>query len=115
MPKFSLRKARELAEKANEAIERKIMSDPEIKALYERKHREIELALLMRETREQQHLSQEEIAKRMHTTRSAISRLESFGVTRHSPSIETLLKYANALGYDLLIQLVPLKQAKRRG
>jgi DNA-binding transcriptional regulator YiaG len=114
MPKFSLKKARALANVANADIESKVMSDPETKALYERKHREIELAILMREMREKNELSQEEIAKRMHTTKSAVSRLESFGLSRHSPSLETLLKYVNALGYDLSFKLIPLKQSTHK-
>jgi DNA-binding XRE family transcriptional regulator len=110
MTKFSLDEARKLARKANADLETKVMGDPETKALYERKYREIELALLMREARENKHLSQEDMAKRMHTTKSAVSRLESLGISRHSPSIDTLLKYANAMGYDLRFDLVPLKR-----
>lgn len=72
----------------------------------------IEIALLMRKAREKAKLSQEDVAERMHTTRSAVSRLESYGAGRHSPSIETLLKYAQALGYAVKINLVPVKEHK---
>lgn len=112
MTKFSLQKARKSARKFNAELERRIMSDPESKALYERKQREIEIALLMRKAREKNNLSQEDVAERMHTTRSSVSRLESCGTSRHSPSIETLLKYAQALGYTVKINLVPLKESK---
>jgi DNA-binding XRE family transcriptional regulator len=110
MAKFSIEKARQAAIKNNNILEKKVMSDPEIKALYERKYREIEIALLLREAREKSHLTQEEIAERMHTTKSAVSRLESSGAIRHSPSIDTLLKYANAIGYELKFKLVPIIQ-----
>ena len=90
------------------------MSNPETRALYERKRREIELALLMRKAREKANVSQEDIAERMHTTRSAVSRLESCGMGRHSPSIETLLKYAQALGYTVKINLVPIREQKSK-
>ena len=52
-------------------------------------------------------LTQETLAARMGTTKSAISRLESsFRDDRHSPSFATLKKYANACGRRLVLQLV---------
>ncbi len=52
------------------------------------------------------------IAKNLHTTTSAISRLEnSGGKKRHSPTIETLRKYAKALNCSLRIQFVPFSKA----
>ncbi|OGT42403.1 MAG: hypothetical protein A3F42_05880 [Gammaproteobacteria bacterium RIFCSPHIGHO2_12_FULL_37_34] len=109
MAKFSLEKARKSSKKVNAKIEKRVMSDPESRALYERKKREIELALLMRKKREKANISQEEIAQRMHTTRTAISRLESLGSGRHSPSIDTLFKYAQALGYKVNISFTSKK------
>jgi DNA-binding XRE family transcriptional regulator len=52
-------------------------------------------------------LTQDELAQRMGTTKSAISRLEaSLRDERHSPSFATLKKYANACGKRLVVQLV---------
>jgi DNA-binding XRE family transcriptional regulator len=50
-------------------------------------------------------LTQEAVAQRMGTTKSAVSRLESAG--RHSPSVTTLKKYAHAVGCEVEIRLVP--------
>jgi DNA-binding XRE family transcriptional regulator len=50
-------------------------------------------------------LSQEAVAERMGTTKSAVSRLEAGG--RHSPSVTTLKKYAHAVGCEVEIRLVP--------
>ena len=50
-------------------------------------------------------LTQDAVAKKIGTTKSAISRLESVG--KHAPSIATLRKYANAVGCDLVIKLEP--------
>ena len=50
-------------------------------------------------------LSQEAVAERMGTTKSAISRLEAAG--KHSPSLTTLKKYAHAVGCHLEIKFVP--------
>ena len=52
-------------------------------------------------------LTQEAVAERMGTTKSAISRLEGAG--RHAPSLATLKKYAAAVGCDLQVRLVPHK------
>jgi transcriptional regulator with XRE-family HTH domain len=50
-------------------------------------------------------ITQEEIAKRIGTTQSAVARLES-GAGKHSPSLATLKKYAQALGCRLELRLV---------
>lgn len=51
--------------------------------------------------------TQADIAERMGTKKAAISRLESTsGKNRHSPSLSTLIKYVDALGYRLQIKLV---------
>lgn len=52
-------------------------------------------------------LTQEELAQRMGTTKSAVSRLESsLRDEKHSPSFATLKKYARACGKKLVVQLV---------
>ena len=113
MTKHSIEYARKMSAKWDKALEKKVLSDLESREIYERKVREIELALMLRKAREKAHLTQEAIAARMHTTRTAVSRLEACGNSqRNSPSIQTLLKYAHALGYTLKIRLVPEKQAK---
>ncbi len=64
--------------------------------------------LLVREmlsARAKSGLTQEAVAERMGTTKSAVSRLESAG--KHAPSITTLKKYARAVGCDLQVKLVP--------
>jgi DNA-binding XRE family transcriptional regulator len=50
-------------------------------------------------------LTQEAVAGRMGTTKSAISRLESAG--KHAPSLATLKRYAQAVGCKLEIKLIP--------
>jgi len=52
-------------------------------------------------------LTQEALAKKMGTTKSAVSRLESsLRNERHSPSFATLKKYAHACGKKLVVSLV---------
>ena len=52
-------------------------------------------------------LTQDAVAERMGTTKSAISRLEGSG--KHAPSLTTLQKYARAVGCELQVKLVPQK------
>ncbi len=55
-------------------------------------------------------ITQEEVAIEMKTTASAVARLESGGgKKKHSPSLRTLKKYANALGCDIKMEVVPLQ------
>jgi transcriptional regulator with XRE-family HTH domain len=52
-------------------------------------------------------LTQAEVAERMGTKTSAVARLEAGGGSqKHSPSIATLEKYAEAVGHRLEIRLV---------
>ena len=52
-------------------------------------------------------LTQDAVAERMGTTKSAISRLESAG--KHAPSLATLKRYASAVGCELQVKLVRQK------
>ena len=74
---------------------------------------EVEYALAreMLSARTRAGLTQEAVATRMATTKSAISRLEA--VAKHAPSVASLKKYAEAVGCKLKIELVP-QRAKRR-
>jgi transcriptional regulator with XRE-family HTH domain len=84
------------------------MADPEARTEYESFKLQLDLAQNMKHLREEHHLTQEEIAEKMHTTKSTIARLEAAGGrSKHSPSLKTLAKYANALGYTLEINLKP--------
>jgi len=65
---------------------------------------EYALAGQMLAARERAGLTQEAVAARMGTTKSAISRLEAAG--RHAPSFSTLQKYARAVGCRIDIKLV---------
>ena len=72
---------------------------------YEALSDEYTLAREMLRARSTAGLTQEAVAERMGTTKSAVSRLEAGG--RLSPSVRTLQKYAQALGYEVEIRLVP--------
>ena len=69
---------------------------------------EYQLASQMLKARSRAGLTQDAVAELMGTTKSTISRLESAG-KRHAPSIATLQRYAQAVGCDLQVKLVPQK------
>jgi DNA-binding XRE family transcriptional regulator len=50
-------------------------------------------------------LTQQAVATRMGTSKSAVSRLESAG--KHAPSLASLKRYAAAVGCKIEIRLVP--------
>ncbi|MCP4039505.1 MAG: helix-turn-helix transcriptional regulator [bacterium] len=56
-------------------------------------------------------LTQEDVAVSMGTTKSAVSRLEAVG--KHSPSVTTLKRYAQAVGCEVEIRLVPASRPAR--
>ena len=68
---------------------------------------EYQVAGQMLKARSRAGLTQDAVAERMGTTKSAISRLESAG--KHAPSLATLKRYASAVGCELQVRLVPHK------
>jgi DNA-binding XRE family transcriptional regulator len=70
---------------------------------------EYQVAGQMLKARSRAGLTQDAVAERMGTTKSAVSRLESAG--KHAPSLATLKRYANAVGCEIQVRLVPQKAA----
>ncbi len=82
--------------------------DPEFQRQYEALDTEFALFDRMLEARRAAGLSQAEVAERMGTKPPAIARLEAGGGSkRHSPSLATLRRYAQAVGCRLEVRLVP--------
>jgi DNA-binding XRE family transcriptional regulator len=76
---------------------------------YEALELEYQIASQMIKARARAGLTQDAVAQRMGTTKSAISRLEGAG--KHAPSLETLRRYAEAVGCELQVKLVPQRRA----
>jgi DNA-binding XRE family transcriptional regulator len=79
-------------------------SDPAYREAYEALEGEFSMINALIEARTRAKLTQAEVASRMGTTESAISRLES---GRVKPSTRTLERYAQATGHKLQIRLEP--------
>ena len=76
-------------------------------AAYDALELEYQVASQMIKARSRAALTQDAVAERMGTTKSAISRLES--ASKHAPSLATLKRYASAVGCELQVKLVPQK------
>ena len=78
---------------------------PEVTAEFETQIEEFALLDEFLRARSEQGLTQAEVAERIGTTQSAVARMES-GRGKHSPSLATLSKYAEAVGCKLEVRLV---------
>ena len=78
--------------------------DPAYREAYEALEGEFSMINALIEARTRAKLTQAEVASRMGTTESAVSRLES---GRVKPSTRTLERYAQATGHRLHISLEP--------
>ena len=91
----------------HEELRKKLLSNPEVKAEYDRLEEELSLFDELLKARMEAGLTQAEVAHRMGTKTPAVARLEAGGGNKkHSPSISTLRKYARAVGCHLEIRLV---------
>jgi ribosome-binding protein aMBF1 (putative translation factor) len=87
---------------AHEAQVAGIRAHPDFRLVSDEFDVEYEVARQMHEARTQAGLTQADLARRMHTTQSVVSRIES-GV---NVSIETLARFAEACGSKLQVQMV---------
>ena len=89
----------------HKAFLKKVRERPGFAAAYKALEIEYAVAREMLAARSRAGLTQEVVASRMGTTKSTVSRLESGG--KHSPSLSSLKKYAEAVGCRIEIKLVP--------
>ena len=83
------------------------MRRPGFKAAWEALDEEYATLAALLAARQQAGLTQEDVAARMGTTKSAVSRLEaSLRCDKGSPSLATLRKYARACGKKLVVRMV---------
>ncbi len=76
--------------------------DPEFNEGYDEGYQSFRIGALLRQARENSGLTQEEIAERLNTKKSAISRIEN-----HAEDIKlsTLEKFASALGLKIEVSI----------
>lgn len=90
----------------------KALANAEVKAEYEKLADEFSLLDEFLKARTAQGLTQAQVAEKIGTTQSAVARMES-GSGKHSPSLATLTKYADALGCKLELRLVRKPRSAR--
>jgi len=83
-------------------ISRRKEKDADFAKDYDEGYERFKIGVLLRQAREEAGLSQEELAKRLHTRKTAISRIEN-----HAEDIKlsTLERFASALGKKLQVSL----------
>lgn len=89
------------------AFREQLLSNPAVKADYDANIETYAILDEILSARREAGLTQAQVAERMGTKASAVARLESALVSgKHSPSIDTLRKYAAAVGKRLEVHLV---------
>ena len=82
-------------------LKKELLTNPKFKKLYEESEPEFEIAKAIIRARIDNKITQKELAKRMNTTQSVISRVEQ---AKTSPSISFLKRLAQALNTSLSVQ-----------
>ena len=90
-------------------VEGRKKRDPEFAYGYYEGYEQFKIGMMIREARESAGLSQEELAKRLQTKKTAISRIEN-----HAEDIKlsTLERVASSLGKRLKVSIVPIERHK---
>lgn len=81
----------------------KSLADPEVKREFDALEQEFAISSELIRARARAGLSQTELAERMGTSQSAIARIES---GRTLPSAKTLIRFAEATGSKIKLQLL---------
>ena len=83
-------------------IKRRKRADANFAEGFESGYRDFEIGVLLKQAREDAGLTQEQLAEKIHTKKTAISRLENHA---NDIKLSTLQKVARALGKDLYVSL----------
>ena len=83
-------------------IEKRAERDEEFAVNFEAGYADFKIGVILRQAREAAGLPQEEVARKLQTQKSAISRIENHA---DDVRLSTLRRYADAVGADLQIRL----------
>ena len=84
-------------------IEQKKAESPEFAENFDEGYLNFKIGVILRQAREQMGATQADVAVKLNTTKSVISRMENHA---EDFKLSTLVKYAKALGKKLKIELV---------
>lgn len=82
-------------------LKKELLKNPKFRKIYEESQPEYEIARAIIRARIEQKITQKDLAKKMNTTQSVISRVEQ---AKTSPSISFLKRLAAALNTTLQVQ-----------
>ncbi|HGS4569435.1 transcriptional regulator [Vibrio cholerae] len=82
-------------------LKQRALANAEVKNEYDKLESEFSFIDQLLTMRTKAGLTQEQVAERMHTQKSNVSRLEK---GKANPSWSTLLKYAHACGFELTLK-----------
>ena len=88
------------------------LKDPKFAKVFEEESGKIDLAIELARIRQEAGISQRELAKRVGTTQSVISRMENPEYTGYS--VRMLRRIAAALDVSVKIEFKPIKKSSRR-
>jgi len=83
-------------------IQKRAERDAEFAENYKEGYADFKIGVILRQARESAGLTQEEVARRLRTKKSAISRIENHA---EDVRLSTLRRYADAVGANLQIRL----------
>jgi len=86
-------------------LRNKLLQDADFRAGYDAKSQLVNLGIALRGAREAARISQKDLCERSGVAQSDISRLEA-GLGMKGPTFDTLLRLADALGMDLVVNFV---------
>lgn len=89
--------------KFTDYLDNKLKSNPKLAKNFWDGYEKFKIGVILKEARIQSGLSQDELAKKIHTTKSVISRIEN-----HADNIRlsTLDKFAKALNKEIRISII---------
>ena len=90
-------------------FKKEALNDEEVREEYVKLKPIYELRKQLIALRKEAGLTQEDLAEKLHTKKSNISRLENAN-SKISPRLSTIEEYAHAMGYDVKIDFIPSVQ-----
>lgn len=85
-----------------DSLKEELLADEEFKAEYDKLKPRYEIISQIVEARKEKNMTQEQLAQKVGTQKSNISRLES---GNYNPSLDLLIKVARCLGKELMVQI----------
>ncbi len=102
-----------MARPSLKSFKEKALKQPGVQKIYDELSSAYELRRKLVSLRQKAGLTQEQVAEKLRTNKSNISRLESVNAT-NSPKLSTITDYAEAIGYDIKIKFVSKKKRERK-